>query len=96
MAIRSDPDFPYGFASFSGKSTYREPGWDLNEGNHVFILYAEDFGEQGCNQDPADKLWIEVQPNDGIIYNDGLPLNLGEDAATGRVAINCGNIFVPH
>ena len=62
----------------------------------MFILHAEDAGEQGCNQAPADKLWIEVQPRDDLIYLGGVPLNLGPDAAESLEAINCGNIFVPH
>lgn len=89
----------YGWAAFSGKSTYREPGFE-NEGNHPFLVYVEDHDEQGCNQDPSDEFWIEVKNKDGNIV---LEVNgpdsdpAGADAATDGddVPVECGNIIVP-
>jgi hypothetical protein len=34
-----------GWASFSGKSTYLEPGWSEPIGNHEFLVYVEDHGK---------------------------------------------------
>ena len=89
-------DSPFGFASFSGKSTYREPGWEDSVGNHEFIVYVEDHGEQGCNQVPGDYFWIEVQGKDGETYLDGVPLNLGDMPEVTGTDLECGNIVVPH
>jgi hypothetical protein len=90
----------YGWATFSGKSTFRPPGVD-NEGNHPFLVYIEDHNDQGCNQDPVDEFWIEVKDNDGNVV---LEINgpdsdpAGEDSATDGddEPIECGNIYVPH
>ena len=35
----------FGWASFSGKSTYIEPGWPDAVGNYEFTAYVEDLGE---------------------------------------------------
>jgi len=90
----------YGWAAFSGKSTYRAPGFDT-EGNHTFVVYIEDHEDQGCNQDPVDEFWIEVKDKDGNVV---LEVNgPGSDPAGDDEAIDgddepieCGNIFVPH
>lgn len=95
-----DADGDYGWASLSGKSTFRLPNLEI-EGNHPFLLYVEDHGEQGCNQDPTDEFWIEVKDGDGNVV---LEINgpdsdpAGEDAATDGddEPIECGNIIVPH
>jgi hypothetical protein len=95
-----DADGAYGWAAFSGKSNFRPPGED-SAGNHPFLVYIEDHGEQGCNQDPVDEFWIEVKDPDGNVV---LEVNgpdsdpAGEDSATDGddEPIECGNIFVPH
>jgi hypothetical protein len=46
-----------GWASFSGKATYSEPGWDEPIGNHEFIMYVEDYDEPGNN---IDRIWINI------------------------------------
>ncbi len=96
----TDANGDYGWATISGKSTFREPGLET-EGNHPFIVYVEDHGEQGCGQDPADEFWIEVRNRDGSIV---LEVNgPGSDPAGANAAtdgddepIECGNIIVPH
>ena len=90
----------YGWAAFSGKSTVREPGIDT-EGNHTFLIYIEDHGERGCNQNPADEFWIEVKERNGavVLELNGLDADpAGSGAATDGddEPIECGNIFVPH
>lgn len=96
----TDTDGDYGWAALVGKSTFREPGLDT-EGNYPFLMYIEDHGEQGCNQDPTDEFWIRVEDKDGIVV---LEVNgpgsdpAGPDAATDGEdePIECGNIIVPH
>ncbi|MHC5112464.1 MAG: cadherin-like domain-containing protein [Planctomycetota bacterium] len=89
----------YGWAAFSGKATYREPGLDT-EGNHTFLTYVEDHGDQGCGQDPVDEFWIEVRDKDGIVV---LEINgpnsdpAGDNGSDGDdEPIMCGQIIVPH
>ena len=96
----ADADGDYGWASLYGKSTFREPGVDT-EGNQPFLVYLEDHGEQGCNQDPTDEFWIEVKDKDGNVVlevNDPESDPAGPDAATDGddEPIECGNIIVPH
>jgi len=87
----TDPAF--GFTIFSGKATYREPGWEENVGNHKFFIYAEDYGDQGCGQDPSDRFWLEVQDKDGnIVWQP----QMGSDPVIAAENIQCGNIVVPH
>lgn len=94
----ADDGNPYGWATFSGKAGFREPGLD-NEGNHSFLAYVEDHNDQGCNQDPSDEFWIEVKDKDGIVV---LEINgpnsdpAGDDETDGDdEPIECGNIIVP-
>ncbi len=78
----------FGWASFSGKATYREPGWPEPIGNYYFLTYVEDWGEPGVN----DRFWIEVQDSDGVIQTLALP----RDAVSNAEVIDGGNIVVPH
>ena len=103
MALGEVEDVPpYGWATFSGKATFREPGMD-NTGGNPFLAYVEDHGEQGCNQIPTDEFWIEVKTKEGVVL---LQLN-GPEPADNDPAndppldgddepIECGNIIVPH
>jgi len=91
LAIAGDDT--YGFASFAGKAVYREPGMETNEGNHTFIIYAEDHGEQGCGQDPSDRFWVEVWNKDDVPVM--LPL-MGSPAYNWAANVVCGNVVVPH
>jgi hypothetical protein len=85
-----DGSDPYGWASFSGKSTYREPGWDSGEGNHQFIVYVEDHGTPGA---AADRFWIEVRDKDRNVIGDS---SMSSPAATNAETLEGGNIVVPH
>ena len=103
----NEGDGDFGWAAFSGKATYAEPGFDP-VGNHQFTVYAEDHGEQGCDQDPADEFWIEVTDGGAqvLVIDDGNPDNgvgtpvdnsdPGTPADGDDVPISCGNIYVPH
>jgi len=80
----------FGWASFSGKSTYLEPGWIDAKGNHQFVVYVEDHGEPGTG---VDQFWLEVKDKDGNIL-DGLSLD--RPATSNSETLTGGNIVVPH
>lgn len=63
LALGQDPTIPMGWASFSGKGTYLEPGWLEPEGNYEFTSYVEDRNEPGTG---IDRFWIEVLDKDRI------------------------------
>jgi hypothetical protein len=90
LALGQPADGSFGWAVFSGKATYIEPGWEEAVGNHQFTVYVEDHGESG--QD-ADLFWIEVT-------RDGQPqeLSLQREATDPdhSVHLTGGNIVVPH
>ena len=79
----------FGWASFSGKATYLEPGWPEPVGNHEFTAYVEDRGEPGAG---VDGVWIETRDKDGIVL-DGLSLMRPADASA--ETIEGGNVQVP-
>jgi hypothetical protein len=80
----------FGWASFSGKSTYLEPGWTDAMGNHQFVVYVEDHGEPGTG---VDQFWLEVKDKDGNIL-DGLSMD--RPATSNIETLTGGNIVVPH
>jgi PKD repeat protein len=83
LALGEDSEAPMGWASFSGKSTYQEPGWPDPIGNYVFTVYVEDRNEPGTG---VDRFWIEV--------SDGLALE--RPATDNALPIEGGNLVVPH
>ena len=90
LALGEDREVPFGWATFSGKNTYLEPGWDEAEGNHGFTAYVEDRDEPGNG---IDRIWIEVRDKRGV----QIPQNsMSEPAGEHAVEIQGGNIFVPH
>ena len=91
LSIGEDDDgSPFGWASFSGKATYREPGWPDPLGNYTFITYVEDHGEPGVD---VDHFWIKVLDRDGLLAPG---LSMDEPAVDNTVTIDGGNIVVPH
>jgi hypothetical protein len=81
-----------GWATFSGKSTYLEPGWEVPEGNYTFIVYVEDRDEPGTG---VDRFWIEVLDKD----NNVVPQMSMDEPATEEAnsqQLHGGNIVVPH
>ena len=83
LALGEDPSIPMGWASFSGKSTYKEPAWLEPVGNSEFMVYVEDRNEPGTG---VDRFWIEVIGG----------LALPREATDNAVEIRGGNIVVPH
>jgi hypothetical protein len=80
----------FGWASFSGKATYLEPGMLEPEGNQGFIAYVEDHGESGSG---VDKFWIELQGKDGTLIP---AMSMDRQARDNTVVLGGGNIVVPH
>ena len=90
LAIGQDPTVPYGWASFSGKATYLEPGMLEPEGNHGFTVYVEDRDEPGSGN---DRFWITARAKDGST----IPvMSLPESAPGNAEALKGGNIVAPH
>ncbi|MGD8362628.1 MAG: hypothetical protein PVJ04_14465, partial [Gemmatimonadota bacterium] len=83
-------DGTIGWASFSGKSTYLEPGWPEPEGNHFFTAYVEDRGEPGAG---VDRIWLEVKDRDGNVI---AAMSMAREATDNAVTLGGGNIVVPH
>jgi PKD repeat protein len=80
----------FGWASFSGKNTYLEPGMSEPVGNHTFLAYVEDHDEPGNG---IDKFWIEVRDKDGLVIPD---LSMARPGSAHAEEIQAGNIVVPH
>jgi hypothetical protein len=80
----------YGWATFSGKATYLEPGMPVPEGNHEFVFYVEDYGEPGSG---ADQVWLEMHDKVG---NEIPALSMPRPAIDNTTTISGGNIVVPH
>jgi hypothetical protein len=90
LAVGESEDPAFGWASFNGKCTYREPGWPEPIGNHQFIAYVEDHNEPGAT---VDRFWIEVLDQNGDAIGVSSMDRAAEDNA---VIIKGGNIVVPH
>lgn len=73
-------------ASFSGKATYREPGWEARLGNREFTVYVEDHGATG------DRFWIQVRDGERV----PIPaMSLALPGVDNAVALREGEIFAP-
>lgn len=90
LAIGQSETPPFGWASFSGKATYREPGWPEPIGNHEFVVYVEDHNEPGVG---FDRFWIEVIDKD---HNAVIDMSMLSPATDNTVLLGGGNIVVPH
>ena len=83
LALGEDAGVPMGWASFSGSSTYLEPGWPEPKGNHAFTVYVEDRNEPGTG---VDRFWISVANG----------MTMGRAGPDDAVSLQGGNIVVPH
>jgi hypothetical protein len=86
----ADDGEPFGWASFSGKSTYLEPGWPEPVGNHEFVVYVEDRDEPGTG---VDRFWIELHDKNGNVID---ALSMPREAYDNTESLGGGNIVVPH
>jgi VCBS repeat-containing protein len=80
----------YGWASFSGKSTYLDPCMLVPEGSHEFIVYVEDGNEPGKG---TDRFWIQIKGQDRAVIGE---MSMLPEATAKVVLIQGGNIVVPH
>jgi predicted GH43/DUF377 family glycosyl hydrolase len=90
LAIGESTDPPFGWASFSGKCTYKDKDWEEPEGNHGFLVYVEDYGEPGRG---VDQFWIEVYDKDGNVID---VMSMDRPADDHTEILGGGNIVVPH
>jgi len=80
----------FGWASFSGKATYQEPGWPTPIGNYEFVVYIEDHNEPGTG---TDRFWIEVKDKDGKVVG---VMSMLREAVNHAVDLDGGNVVAPH
>jgi hypothetical protein len=85
----SDAYGEFGWASFSGKITYKAPGEDT-VGNYTFTVYVEDRGEPAGGR---DRFWLEVHDSNGDVVPD---LSMDRPARNNAETLEGGNIVVPH
>jgi hypothetical protein len=88
LSVGEDRSIPMGWASFTGKATYLEPGWLDPLGNHTFTVYVEDRNEPGTG---IDRFWLKV--DNGLTP---VTLSMTGRGATDAVTLSGGNIVVPH
>lgn len=90
LALGTVPAEPMGWAAFSGKCTYLEPGWVEPIGNYEFIVYVEDRDEPGTG---VDRAWLQVLDKDNVVV---LVMSMDRDATDYAVELGGGNIAIPH
>jgi len=90
LSLGEDASIPMGWAAFSGKATYRDPGMVDAEGNHGFTLYVEDRDEPGTG---IDRIWVETRDKGDQPIAE---MRMDEAAPDNAVEIRGGNIVVPH
>ena len=90
LALGEDSSIPFGWASFSGKANYIEPGWTDAQGNHDFTAYVEDRDTPGTG---IDRFWIEVRDK----QDQRIPQSsIAEPATDNATPLQGGNIVAPH
>ncbi len=85
----SDPSADFGWATFSGKATYQEPGWPEPVGNYRFVVYVEDHDTPGAG---GDRFWISVTDGGG----NPAALSMTGRAVDEAALLGGGNVAVPH
>lgn len=88
LAIGDEPG--YGWASFAGKGTYKDPSMVDPVGNYEFVGYVEDHGEPGAG---LDRCWLQVFDRERLLVGD---LSMDETADSNAETMIGGNIVVPH
>lgn len=79
-----------GWASFSGKATYLEPGWPEPVGNHEFVAYVEDCDVPGTS---VDRFWIQVKDRNRVLIE---AMSMEAGAIDNAEELTGGNIVAPH
>jgi hypothetical protein len=90
LALGTVPAESLGWASFSGKCTYLEPGWIEPIGNYEFVVYVEDRDEPGAG---VDRAWVQVLDKDNAVVP---VMSMDRDATDNAVELGGGNVAVPH
>jgi len=90
LALGEDPSVPYAWATFSGESTYLEPGWPEPAGDYEFLVYVEDNDEPGAG---VDRFWIELKDAERVVVP---VMSLDHEAIDNAVGLEGGDISVPH
>ena len=85
-----DLTVPMGWASFTGKATYLQPGWIDPVGNYSFIVYVEDRNQPGTG---FDRFWVQIKDGGGNVVGT---LSISPDGPSNAQSLTGGNIVVPH
>ena len=80
----------FGWASFSGKCTYREPDVQGTAADYQFVVYVEDHGVPGAG---TDRFWLEVRDAHGDLVMD---LRISSPTVDSAEVLEQGNIVVSH
>ena len=90
LSIGEEPSVPMGWAVFSGKATYQDPGMPEPDGNHSFLVYVEDRDEPAR---AADRFWVDVRDKGRVVIDDS---SMEPDADDRAIELVGGNIVAPH
>ena len=80
----------FGWASFSAKATYIEPGWIEPNGNYEFTVYVEDRDDTTLG---PDRFWVQIHDKSRQIVE---VMSMEEPATEYAIELVGGNIIVPH
>jgi PKD repeat protein len=90
LAVGESLDPAFGWASFSGKGTYKDKEWLEPIGNYEFVAYVEDHNEPGTGH---DQFWIEVLDKERNVIGE---MSMDREAVGHTTTLGGGNIVVPH
>ena len=82
----------YDWSSFSGTSTYLEPGWPEPANNYEFTVYIEDH-EKHQRWYRTDHIWIELVDQDGNVINE---ISMPSPSSDNTEELLGGDIIIPH
>jgi hypothetical protein len=90
----SSPKDDFGWATFTGHSTYLDPSMPEPIGNHEFTVYVEDHSQPGDDKDArAYGFWLETRAKGDIIIPD---FSNPRDGLSNAIQLEGGTIVVPH
>jgi len=90
MGQSADAGGDFGWATFSGKATYKEDDSLEPSGNYEFLTHLEDRQEPGRGM---DRIWFVVRDKNKVPVTI---LSMPSPASENAVALNGGNLSVHH
>ena len=90
LGVQVEGDETFGWASFSGKATYLEPGWPEAIGNYEFLVYVEDRNKPDTG---IDRFWVEVKDKAREVVT---VMSIPREATENAQDLDEGEVYVPH